>query len=122
MLRDKRPFKVWIASLLPILATLSVMIPFEAQAWQLEVDLSQSSFGAVRVCASIEGGYGYGPITECTSSGRDASVRFDIGNSIEANEYEVCVWEPNVISSLLNNCDTFTATGDDRYVSEMWVD
>jgi hypothetical protein len=41
----------------------------QAWAWILGVDLSDSAFASDKVCASVEGAYGYGPAGLCTSAG-----------------------------------------------------
>jgi hypothetical protein len=64
----------------------------QAWAWTLGVDLSNSAFGSDKVCASVEGGYGYGPVSMCTKAGRNAQVTFNIEDSIGQGEnYQVCV-------------------------------
>jgi hypothetical protein len=90
-------------------------------AWRLTVDLSQSSFGDDQVCASVEGGYGYGPVNQCTNAGRNAQVTFNIGNRIEAGEnYEVCAWS-GVVGAIFSNCENDTADGDDKFLSGLQV-
>ena len=89
----------------------------QAWAWDLTVDLSASTFGSDQVCASVEGGYGYGPVRECTNPGRSAQVTFNLGNSIEEGEnYHVCAWG-GLASAIFKNCEYFSHGSGDESVS-----
>ncbi|MGH9975417.1 MAG: hypothetical protein ACRD8Z_06225 [Nitrososphaeraceae archaeon] len=87
-------------------------------AWELEVELSDSSFGSERVCASVEGQYGFGPINRCTESGPGADVSFSVPEDEvpPGYSYKVCVWG-GVISALISNCQMFTHGSGDESVS-----
>ena len=90
-----------------------------AYAWQLDVDLSRSTFGSDRVCAAVHGPYGYDK-TYCTESGQNAGVSFNIPEDEvpDGYNYRVCAWG-GVISSFLQNCQTFTHdSGGDESV---WI-
>jgi hypothetical protein len=105
-------------SVLVIAIFTAIAAPNNAFAWQLTVDLSNSDFGDDRVCANVEGGYGYGPYYECTSAGSDAEVTFNIGNAIEAGEnVEVCGYSSGLLDDILQGCESFVATGDDMRIS-----
>ena len=89
----------------------------QAWAWELTVDLSESTFGSDRVCASVEGGYGYGPVNQCTNPGGNAQVTFNLGESIGQGErYHVCAWG-GVVSSIFSNCEYFSHGSGDESVS-----
>lgn len=111
----KRTYVLIIVAIATV-GTLSVVVPLEAQAWQLEVDLSGSDFGDDRVCAKLTGGYGYGPISECTQAGPNAQVTFNIGNNIvEGENHEVCGYSG--ILEAIFNCARGTHYGGDEQVS-----
>lgn len=98
-------------------ASLSLMILVEeALAWQLTVDLSDSDFGDDRVCASVEGGYGYGPYRKCTQAGPNADVTFNIGGGIgEGERYHVCGYS-DILEYFIPSCKYFTHGGGDEWV------
>ena len=86
-------------------------------AWELTVNLSGSDFGDDRVCASLEGGYGYGPTSQCTQAGSNADVTFNVGDRIEQGEnYEVCGYS-GVMEAIFGECRTFTHGSGDESVS-----
>jgi hypothetical protein len=90
----------------------------QVYAWMLTVDLSDSDFGDDRVCASVEGGYGYGPYRLCTQAGRDAEVTFDIGDGIgEGENYRVCGYTPgDLLEIILQSCNRYTHESGDALV------
>lgn len=73
----------------------------QSGTWRLEVDLSSSSFGSDSVCASVEGFYGFGPVSMCTNPVPNAEVSFNVPNR-ETN-YEVCTWG-GLASAIFSNC------------------
>jgi hypothetical protein len=103
-----------VAAFLPL-----VVLEEQAWAWQLTVDLSDSDFGDDRVCASVEGGFGYGPYQLCTQAGRDAAVAFNIGDGIgEGESYRVCGWSGgNPLEYIFQPCERFTHGSGDEWVS-----
>jgi hypothetical protein len=102
-----------------VLMTSFSLVLFEQQhvwGWELRVELSDSTFGSDQVCASVEGGYGYGPVNRCTNPGRDAAVVFNLGDRIEEDEnYHVCAWG-GLLSALFSNCEYFLHGSGDETV------
>ncbi|MGH9952794.1 MAG: hypothetical protein ACRD5J_14310 [Nitrososphaeraceae archaeon] len=87
----------------------------QSGTWTLYVDLSSSSFGSDRVCANVEGFYGFGPVQQCTNPGSNAEVSFDVPNS--ETSYKVCTWG-GIISALLSNCHNYDNPGlDDQRIT-----
>lgn len=87
-------------------------------AWQLDVDLTRSTFGSERVCASVEGPYGYDK-SRCTDSGPNAGVSFNVPeNEVPVGyNYKVCAWG-GIVSFVLKNCKFFE---HDRGDESVWM-
>jgi hypothetical protein len=85
-------------------------------AWQLDVDLRRSTFGSDRVCAALHGPYGYDR-TQCTESGPDAGVSFNVPEDEVplGYNYKVCAWG-GLASMILQNCQWFTHGSGDESV------
>jgi hypothetical protein len=100
-----------------VLAMLQSGEQQQAWAWLLAVDLSDSTSGSDKVCASVQGAYGYGPVSQCTSAESNAQVTFNIEDSIGQGEnYMVCVWD-SVASAIFKNCHYFSHGSGDETVS-----
>ena len=108
--------KIVLVALLMSLMAVTVVGSPAVFAWDLHVDLSTSNFGDDRVCASLEGGYGYGPVQECTRAGSDASVTFDVGDRIDSREnYVVCGYS-GILERIFGACDNFTHGEGDEWI------
>lgn len=91
----------------------------QSGTWRLEVGLSSSSFGSDSVCASVEGFYGFGPMSKCTHPGPNAEVSFNVPN--DETNYEVCTWG-GLASAIFSNCHKYDNPGlGDQRVSGQFV-
>jgi hypothetical protein len=96
---------MYVLLLVAVAATpLVTTSPMSVLAWELEVDLSNSSFGSDSVCASVEGYYGYGPVRRCTKPGPNAEVSFNVPD--DETSYEVCTWG-GIASAIFSNCNRY---------------
>lgn len=106
-----------------LILTLSVVAVLLAQvvhqqvyAWNLDFDLTDSTFGSDRVCAEIHGPYGYERY-RCTDASPYASVSFNVPEDEvpEGYNYQVCVWG-GLLSFVLKNCQMFPHGSGDEWV------
>jgi hypothetical protein len=113
----KKALKSGIIAATLVVAASLVTQQQQVYAWQLTVDVSDSDFGDDRACASVEGGYGYGPDRLCTQAGRNAEVTFNIGDGIgEGENYIVCGYS-DILEYLIPSCDHFSHGSGDEWVS-----
>jgi hypothetical protein len=102
-----------------IVGTLLVVAIFTTQqqqvfAWNLSVDLTQSTFGSDEVCVSIKRAFGYYR-ESCTEASPYASVSFNIPEDAvpDGYNYRVCVWG-GALSGVFKNCQMYShGSGDE---------